>query len=603
MDNCANNKNTKMNFCEYYYNDYKENDDKLFLEFYNNIVSYSYNYDYIVLTTRRCFRLLNSVHKNYSSEESQKVWSKVISSQAIRFNKDLLKDKSVLLVDDIMLHGKAVYSLYFELKNIIKAKRIDTFVLARSNEQPDLYFRSIRKDYYSMFFLTTNLWENLSNRIVRYFCSKGEPYTSYLFDFQFDSQSDVSKFDKSIAKRKAKMKTECNCTFYSVNFDDETFPEFIKSKYYNAYFDFMDLKPSDKNSIIDKIILRKYEYQKVPKIIYIPYCELKSIKSDVLKKSWEKLKERNILVEHDSLYKVDSAIDIYKIYSLLLGLYFWDLGGSSPNLDVEKSYYDGFCNEILQLNEKIKSICPTVKLLNEFLYEIGLEHYNYNDIIFNDSLYSEELASNNLVNNLDDIQKIEKLYALISSISEKEEYRFEERLKKLSNSSDGFDNIHLASSMVPLDFIESKMDNNHWMDASIINLLDVGFLSHVIATFNDGEEFVSVAVKTGEQSYRIPYKLNPIAFICTTKFYDIFTYLKERQLSETDVVSFIKYLKNTFPNEDTIIRMINDNLTNIYQNKLLNVLEKGKELISTEEFKNSKIWINAINKYFIEKKE
>ena len=232
----------------YSFNKYKNNLELLFKCFAEEIkkLLHENQYDYVVLTTRRCFCLIVAVQRKYKIFSNDE-WNKIISSQAIKIEN--FKNKSIALIDDVMIHGTSVWNIYNKLQEA-NAKNIDTFVLAKSVEYPDFYRIQTGKPYKQMLLLSQDDWQYLSNEIVYYFYNNNVPYVSYVYG--------VEILENLCSKLQFKY-SDFNTNIYSM------VKEVLKDKSEKTIIHYN----STDSKLVKYSCVREYNFDKV---YFVPYC-------------------------------------------------------------------------------------------------------------------------------------------------------------------------------------------------------------------------------------------------------------------------------------------------------------------------------------------
>lgn len=507
----------------YSFCDYTDNFDLLFKTFAEEIKAQIHNeeYDFVILTTRRCFALIVAVQKKHNVF-NQNEWSKIISSQSIdiiNFN-----DKKLLLVDDIMIHGTAVYNIYTKLQNS-SAQTVDTFVMAKSIEYPDFYLIKTNKDYEQMLLLSQKDWQKLSNEVLYYFYNFSIPYISYVFGF-----TNVETVNKCFQFKFSKFNNDIKNAIYEISKNRKN-AEIIHYGVCNS-------------KLIKYTCIRQYEFEQT---IYIPYCELKDFTSESLIESWKNISNKYKM--NNIFSKISASTDIYKVYSLLLT--FIQLKKFELYTDwIDKSFYEGFYSDLIILLDKIKNDnIVTAYDLENFLINIGLKKCEFKPKQ-KSSIYISALSKKEY--NSDD--KLMDFFMYIFQISKNEGNAFKNMLNKYFENSKLNDTNILHRSMFPTSYIMPyfKKDNKYHLLSFVIFLLDSGIISHIVDLMENksGEKIVATNLKTGEQSYRILYSIDPKAFLITAKYCDVYICKNGKyDPSDEEIRLFIEYIKESDNND------------------------------------------------------
>lgn len=431
------------------FKEYEGNYDELFKLFTLCVLELALINDIVILTTRRCFDLVCCIYKNSFNTNEKYIasWEKIISSQSISINKDIFNGKKVVLVDDIMIHGKAVYSLYSKIKDY-NAENIDTFVLARNIEIPDFY-RIVSGDYECLYRLSQDKWLDLSNKIVEYFIKNNQTYVSYVYPIEGDTTELVNNA------------FELKEIEYDESFDVfDNLSGFSTKETKISYFDV--------NSNLTKSNIFFREYTLSDKTTYtVPYCILNTFESEILQNSWEYLLNKyNVNGMLKELIK--DSVDIYKCYTLILCMYLFN---NSKNLnysqEIEKSFYEGFYNDITEFIEQIReSGCNTFEQLEVLIKETGLEPIDKVEfkLLKHYELPKEGFKSNN------------GFREYISNITEQEDEIFKGNLDKYCDNKSALLQSYIVNNeYIPISLIleNSECDVNSFI-AFVVLLSDEG---------------------------------------------------------------------------------------------------------------------------------
>lgn len=559
------------------FKEYEGNYDELFKLFTQCVFELALIYDIVILTTRRCFDLVSCIYKNSFNTDEKYIasWKKIISSQSISINKDRMANKSVLLVDDIMIHGKAVYSLYSKIKDY-NAEKVDTFVLARNVEIPDFY-RIVSGDYECLYRLSQDKWLDLSNKIVEYFIKNNQTYVSYVYPIKGDSTELVNNA------------LELKEIEYDESFDVfDNLSGFSTKETKISYYDV--------NSNLTKSNVFFREYTLSDKTTYtVPYCILNTFESEILQNSWEYLLNKyNVNGKLKELIK--DSVDIYKCYTLILCLYLFN---NSKNLnysqEIEKSFYEGFYNDITELIEQIReSGCNTFEQLEVLIKETGLEPSDKVEfkLLKHYEFPKEGFKSNN------------GFREYISNITEQEDEIFKGNLDKYCNNKSALLQSYIVNNeYIPISLILENLecDVNSFI-AFVILLSDAGAVSFNIGKKKiDDVEYVTTVIKTGEQSYRLRHADNPEAYLIANKFYDFYKLLNgQKALTSDEIDDYIKHLKAEKKNSaDNFINQIKIILSKIIEEDKYSVLNKYKVLMKTVPQDRIKEYSDLTYDYFL----
>lgn len=487
-------------------------------------------YDYIVLTTRRCFCLYYALKKNSKLRRKNIFWflinskylkqieQKICSSQSVDIIGEKFKDCKVLLVDDIMIHGQTVYS-YFERVSNYGAKDIDTIVLVRNIERPDYYYMQTKKDYIAIYNKVNWDWRDLSNKIVSYLHNVGQLYISYIYGHT------VTKDILDIVTKTEKM-IKCK----------EDFSRFIKHPVYcqGCQPEYYYISEYSKYKFIEYAFLRVYPIKNKSGIKYevLPYIELSDFKTENIFNIWKSIWTSGVPKELES---INCSKDIYKALTAILSYCLCEkLFGQNAIIstkEVDKSFVNNFL-EIVKEN-----LCEDPFAVFDRLYESV-------ELIYDDSINSRSIMQSilNTVRFSEDrpvFDALETIKQYFYSVSAEEEEQFIVTIKK------GVENvIKLKGKQMPIassTFYKSLPDKYKIECLGfILYLLDNGVASHVVKTF-DSEKYVITALKAGEQSYHLFSDLTGNAFKMV--------YFLLTELEKIRDIDRINYIKDRFINK------------------------------------------------------
>lgn len=562
------------------FSEYNDDYSDLFYCFTGRILDKAKNYDIIILTTRRCFDLVCCVYENYIQKDDEMIalWNKFISSQAINIKKKEFTDKRVLLVDDIMIHGKAVYSLYKKLRDY-NVKNIDTFVLARNIELPDFY-NIVVGEYEYMYRLSQEKWLKLSNKIVEYFIKRHSVYVSYVYAL----------------KGRALELINDNYNINTLDLSDNSFDIFEQLSGFNTNNTEIKSIRIDSDFVKNNIYFREYSFKKNDKFedetITVPFCFLETFASNILINSWDSLLEQ---------YKVErlkenisDSIDIYKSYTLIYCYFLIDnLENIKITEEIEKSFYEGFYEDLSSLIRLIKkSGCDDYDKLSQLLKENGLKTNANEDFeLLNQYSFNDQVFNTNL-----DFKKY------ISRITESEDKLFKKNLTSYYNCKDYLISLYNQNSeYIPIELIYRNYNGNDIdvFNAFLILLADSGSISFNTAKkIINNIEYVTTVLKTGEQSYRLIQAGSANAFALANRFFDFYSFINNNSPFDSNAVTeYINYLKKYSDKED-LISEIEDVLLKISNKEIDSILTKFSVLFNERDFDDNPELLELTYKYF-----
>lgn len=160
------------------------------------------DYDYIILMSRRCLVLFQLFMRFFSIEEDVDTKSvKVISDQAVVNYLDSMNGAKVVIVDDILIHGRTIGNLYNSLQEKCVGIEQDIQVYM-SDSNVDCMSEEIRNKVNLMCLTHKGEWRSLSNRIVGAIFAANEPYTSFVTSYSKRGENFARELDKRNKLRK-----------------------------------------------------------------------------------------------------------------------------------------------------------------------------------------------------------------------------------------------------------------------------------------------------------------------------------------------------------------------------------------------------------------
>lgn len=566
-----------------------ENEKKyknIFHEFVERVFSDGQNYDLIFLTTKRCYRLFFSVYfeeKEYFDNKYNEISDKIFSNQSINFIKNIVTGKKVLLVDDVMIHGRAVLSIFKELKNL-DASIIDTLVLARNYEVPDFYYQSTNKDYETMYLMTRSDWYKISNEIVDYFSKRENPYTSYLYDFSYFKDSSV-KLDDFIDDFKCLLDSNLIKEVCIDNEKKDYINKLSGSKFFNHKCYFLNLsKEKNTNNIIDEFVIRVQEYS--DRVIIIPCCRINAVKSDSLISSWRSICE---LYSAFVKYKDISAEDIYKIYTAIFSFSVFNISKLKksiddnlifPSTEIDRSYYKNCFYDIIDFIEFINSKVNGNTLLSKILSFFAQDEY-YLDIVSEELKVKKEYLE--LIEKYQPYNNYKNISLLIHDINSTEELNFIDSLKNKNTINEKLKNYYQDDNSISSFIFYGKTGiyKNDELKTFAILLLGTGTLAHFIKEHQNSKEnykYVDTSVRTGEQSFRLSFVGEDLSYYVASRYTIFYKFLNSSLFTLDDVNKFIAYLKEKY-------RVNTQTFSFNSVKRILLDINSGKELYSSETIK------------------
>lgn len=201
------------------------------IRFFCNVMAS--DFDYVVVMSRRCFVLYRIFFRLLRPLGRERKVSELVTDKAIArlLATEGLEEKSCLILDDILIHGRTVSRVYHRLREAFGQVRI--YVCASSldcyrrlgedvmSEMADITFSEER--------VSSSGWKRLSEKLVEVIQRFREPYTSFLLSFFIHHSFTDGEFPQCERFRWKAYRENTRMDSLAVLFEDEV-PEFF-SKY------------------------------------------------------------------------------------------------------------------------------------------------------------------------------------------------------------------------------------------------------------------------------------------------------------------------------------------------------------------------------------
>lgn len=339
--------------------------DELY-DFFGDLISAEY--DIKVLIARRCLVLFQLFLQIFAAENSnQQIYGKICSDRYVLGNYEELNGKSVLLVDDILIHGRKIYEVFQEIeKNMDKAAggSVDIRVYMLTDSQkcvPDEIMDKIQFTDYA----TEWEWKTLSDGIVSTIFATNIPYTSFVGAYFTRNIQKLYRNSKNvqILKNTGKSQEKVGC---------ETEVLFSSQRRLRLFEIFSHIE-----------CVRVYKGKCEDNSMVIPYIFTKALKSECLEELFAKMAELcggmpNIKAE--LIEKSKGMIYRMRLFNALLshiyGLYFFNNSYKPEIFEVDtlvKSFGERIATEFYKMT--YEQIVPF--LMND--YE-GMKEYVFENL-------------------------------------------------------------------------------------------------------------------------------------------------------------------------------------------------------------------------------
>lgn len=250
--------------------------------------------------------------------------------------------KNILIVDDIVLHGSALYDVCRLLEEYnCEKEKIKIKVFLNNNEARKIESELIQ-DMDAEKTCGANDWRAISSNIIKSFYLTAQPYISYLPYWEISTESEEAlKIDKIIKEN------NCENTANAVQrlYDVECcilFEEQIRTKIPKPFC-------SQKNMV------RIYKYNQMSKIVIMPYVVLNAVNEEGIKYFCEKLVQEGVLkIDIEELRKEQlSKSKLSFLYSVLSYILSYAVGMNflerhsitAAEINRQIEHY-GFCDKI-----------------------------------------------------------------------------------------------------------------------------------------------------------------------------------------------------------------------------------------------------------------
>lgn len=561
--------------------------------FFEKIATFE-NYDYIIFVARRCF----NIYKVYNCIKHLDYKANVFSSRAIDIIGNDFFEKRVLICDDVLIHGKALY----KLKNKIlkyNPKCIDIRVIIQKYDGYDIANKILKLNAKCEKLSSEHQWKEESKQIMKLIQTIPRANVSYVLDGNLTiDQNLVSHVISTISK---------------TDFDSK----YLNIKIGTSYYIFQ--KNTEYNSLVDFSVLRIYTNEtdsittdKI-NLSVVPYIQLKSLSENNINYIWERIckdaisicsnnEKNNILIK-----KIQSLSDKFRAITTIFSVLLWKnelnkffnikINWDYSNLD--KSYFDGFSQIFIDpifnqniytdlYNDEI-SIDDTKVELSENRYEDILKETNswYNrrfDIVpaGNSNNINFEKFINSIIDQYIQVvsDREESEFCKFIAQNSQEIYSNEQYLSYCYNGISFERFIEFMLNFTKNEFI-NRCDSNticiqlrsdfyirNLLIAYTINKLDLGYIS--LNTIISDNNLGFYSFKTGEASWELVFKNHQEVFWPLVKAFDFSQRLKHSALFENGSQLYFEQIYNEYSKSE-----LNNIIPVEYLKNVLNMFESG----------------------------
>lgn len=329
-------------------------------------------YDYKILMARRFFVLHTGLDPliKYNYKDDLNESGTFVTNLSIALED--LEDKKILISDDTFLHGRAIKRIIDDLIECgCKRENIRVRIYLR-NEDAEIIDPSLLKLIVCKRIKNENTWRHVSGKIVDAFMESGWPYMCYLPYYETELDSDWAK---KISCFLEEQQLQDNAVASQKRHD-------ISSYLYHEKNNFR---------ICRDTLVRIYKYERINKLIIIPYAYLKPLTYSQIAEAFHILETNGIIIGYningkgDFLQKPDvlgkkrlKAQYAYSllsyISSLLLGTLFLDRLGLEDwkrNTVIEEKSLG--CKSIHYSKEILKDAIMGLQTINVLQDDFSLE--------------------------------------------------------------------------------------------------------------------------------------------------------------------------------------------------------------------------------------
>ena len=232
-------------------------------------------YHYKIFRSRRCQVLLNifaPIILDELSQEDPNIWERdkgifISDNSLIKYKEDIISGKkSVLLVDDIMIHGRGLKQLYEMIDPGYKMDNIKIYILAKNHEECNVNSGILdRLDVELPVFEWG--WKELSSQLVNLIYYNATPYISYVGSYCGEISDEKSDWNDKLWKlfQQEKIEWVDNTNNNQKQMNEASSVIFEKNELPNLF-----------NSLCYACCLRIYENSDLKKRTLVPYIFLKN---------------------------------------------------------------------------------------------------------------------------------------------------------------------------------------------------------------------------------------------------------------------------------------------------------------------------------------
>lgn len=516
---------------------------------------------YKVFRSRRCqvlFNIFAPIILNNLAQEDPNIWEKIqrvfISDNAlIKYKKEIMKGATqVLLVDDIMIHGRGLEQLYESVDPDYNLHNINVYVIVKNNETYGLKEEFLHRLKAEIQVFDWG-WKELSSQLVNLIYYNATPYISYVGSYYgklFDDKSNWNdKLNDFVRQKQMNLVDNTNKTqkkmqeTSNVVFENNDIPLFFDNLCYACCIRIYENKDSGKRTLVPYAFLKNFSMDDAETVSSFLAEKLNHKKFRYVCKD---LRMKNYSDELDKKQYLAYKMRLVNAFvSLFYGIYI----ANRYNFLLENWTFD-----VAQFN-----ICYGENIVKE-AKNLALD--DFSDFIdmpvlekkyINDFQEDEELALL-FDKTMDQANPVQK-----STLREKMgQYFFEngmideERAKQFLPRKDGI-TIKKILGMTSMLFSKNELIS------VLLNAWDSGIASgSTLAPV--GKDIVAMYVAAGEQSFRYDIESNKSAIKYILKKYQE-VFFRDREIVKTEIYDYINQEYSDDPEKkDRLYNLIGKNL-------------------------------------------
>ena len=321
--------------------------------------------DLIILMARKFFTLFlafqelnRKKYKELGIEYDNK--KKIITNVSLPLYEEAIKKgdyKSIVIADDIIIHGRSVSDIYERLKTLNSKSDVYIWSYLRNDEEKIFYDKIIDR-FKARYLVESDYWKMISTKIVDSFYISGRPYISYLPYFMIKGSW------KDLLEKLAPQ--DC----YQISNEVMRYHSVEGLLYTGKEIDLFR-----KQEYCKICGVRHYNYKKISKIVAIPYFCMDVISNDTFFDLSNTLRNNEFSKEYLKLVAVNNGADNMRLVEIEYSLSYWmamlmidrlSICVDEWNYDVEEySFLPEFishdcCNES-EIHEKLDKLNNGIK--------------------------------------------------------------------------------------------------------------------------------------------------------------------------------------------------------------------------------------------------